>query len=177
MERNLLYIINCDIGLNIRTEFNETRETNRRVRPFDTRDILNGTLLLNPTLFRGRPDSASQARMMGQISHVNTKVEDVGIAIVTGLKRPDPGLLIGLDISLMKAFILKAFWKEVRVSFDNSFIVEIFVDKRESNLPSSHGLQWFCLTPHNLSHVKVEFNIRSQLRLRGCEDLSRVTFF
>ena len=55
-------------------------------------------------------------------------------------------------------------WKEVRVSFDNSFIVEVFFDKKESNLPSSHGLQWFCLTPHNLSRVKVEFNFRSQSR-------------
>ena len=60
--RNLLYIINRDIGLYIRAEFNEMRETHRRVGPFwmwrfKTREGLDGTLSLNPTLFRGRLDS------------------------------------------------------------------------------------------------------------------------
>ena len=64
----------------------------------------------------------------------------------------------------------------MRLSFDNSFTTEVFFDKRQSNLPCSYGLQWFYLTPHNLSRVKVELTSRSQLRLRGCENLSNVTF-
>ena len=111
------------------------------------------------------------------MSHVDTKVEEIGVAVITGLKRPDPGLLIGLDINTVKAFIGKAFWKEVRVLFDNSFVVEILFEKGRSNLTSYYGMQWFCLTPHNLFRVKVEFNDVSQLRLPGCADLSRVAFF
>ena len=180
--RNLLYIINHEIGSYIRAEFNEMREVNRRVGlfgiwRFETRDAHDGTLSLGPVPFRGRLDSASQARKMRQILHVSTKVEEVGVAIVTGLRRTDPGLLVGLDIATVKAFILKAFWKEVRLSFDNSFTMEVFFDKRQSNLPCSYGLQCFYLTPHNLSHVKVELFSRSQLRLRGCENLSNMTFF
>ena len=73
--------------------------------------------------------------------------------------------------------LIWVYWKEVRLSFDNSFTMEVFFDKRQSNLPCSYGLQWFYPTPHNLSRVKVELTSRSQLRLRGCENLSNVTSF
>ena len=180
--RNLLYIINREIGSYIRAGFNYMRDRYRRVGPFGmwrfkVRGNLDGTLPLNPTPFRGRCDGFSQMRKMEQISHVDTKIEDVGVAIVTGLKRPDPGLLIGLDINTVKAFIIKAFWKEVRPGLDNFFIIEILFDKKKSNLPSYRGIQWFCLTPHNLFWVKVEFNSMSQLRLRGCADSSNIAFF
>ena len=44
--RNLLYIINREIGLYIRAEFNDMRETYRRVGPFEVRGIFYGTLPL-----------------------------------------------------------------------------------------------------------------------------------
>ena len=72
--------------------------------------------------------------------------------------------------------LIWVYWKEVRLSFDNSFTMEVFFDKRQSNLPCSYGLQCFYLTPHNLSHVKVELTSRKQLRLRGSQNLSNVTF-
>ena len=70
--------------------------------------------------------------------------------MVSGLKEPDCGLLVGLDIYQLNALIVDTFWKETGREGDECVAFELLCDKSEIMKYDGITLQLFWLTPFNV---------------------------
>ena len=79
--------------------------------------------------YGGNLDFCPQAKKLKQLSEIDMCAKNVASLMVTGLKRTDPGLLIGVDIFHLKAFVVAAIWKESGKGNDGSIAVEVLCGK------------------------------------------------